>query len=44
MIHTTSLHHYKDLKSKGVNVQLVTKYYNKAMERINNHVAQQKLF
>jgi hypothetical protein len=25
MIQTTSLKHYKELKSKGVNVQLVTK-------------------
>jgi hypothetical protein len=25
MIRTTSLQHYKDLKAKGINVQLVTK-------------------
>ncbi len=25
MVRTTSLQHYKELKSKGVNVQLVTK-------------------
>ncbi|QHB38720.1 hypothetical protein HWC97_gp34 [Flavobacterium phage vB_FspS_snusmum6-1] len=25
MVRTTSLQHYKDLKAKGINVQLVTK-------------------
>ncbi len=30
MVRTTSLKHYKELKSKGINVQLVTK------QEINN--------
>lgn len=27
MVRTTSLKHYKDLKAKGINVELVTKQY-----------------
>jgi len=35
---------YSDLQFKGISCELDKEYFDKAMERINNHVAQQKLF